>query len=700
MKALWARRRGAKAAHQHERKRLLDFEDDSEDEDDKLDSKGERKGTSTVIFVEGRLQELSLRPPVRLGVLNLFRYRSRRDELQMLLALVLSICSGLMAPLPAFLFGQLVQQLSRPSTIPSKPTAYQVRSWFARVLRAFDIGDADLFLRWSTEAAAFAPFFVAGALLALATGYAVVGMWTRISDVQLHRLRVAYLRAMLRKDVAWIDGNGPAALSAQLSYDCSMMRAGMCEKVGFMIHYTCVFCICICLATRASKYLMLSLLVISPLLAFAGYHLTKVMGELGRRMQAAYAAAGAVVEQALRCVRAVAAYGGEPAECARYAALLADVERLGVRHGVSMGFGLGITALATFATYALAFYVGSHLLAADRSYAHKHYGELGCSHPAASCVRGSDVCVGLLCMLMGSFALGTAWPNGQAIAFARGYALKVFDVIGSASRIDPVADVGAMLPKVRGALSLRGVHFAYPSRRDALVLRGLTLEVDAGRTVALVGPSGAGKSTVVALLERFYDPLVGEVLLDGTPLRALNVRWLRRQLGLVMQEPVLFDGTVGENIAYGVAEGASHHRVEAAARVAHAHDFIASLPHGYATQVGHAGSALSGGQKQRVAIARALLREPRVLIFDEATSALDGESERAVQRALDGLMAERRCTLLLIAHRLSTVRHADTIAVLVRGRLAESGTHEELVARPDGHYRAMVAGADGDAAPR
>ena len=207
--------------------------------------------------------------------------------------------------------------------------------------------------------------------------------------------------------------------------------------------------------------------------------------------------------------------------------------------------------------------------------------------------------------------------------------------------------------------------------------RRLSLTIEAGQTVALVGPSGCGKSTLVALLERFYDPLAGEVLLDGTPLRELNVRWLRQQLGLVMQEPVLFDGSIGENIAYG-KEGATQSEVEASARVANAHDFIFGLPDGYGTPAGQSGhTALSGGQKQRIAIARAILKDPEILLLDEATSALDAESERKVQMALEKLMVNR--TSLVIAHRLATVMNVSRIAVLDSGKLIAQGSHKELL---------------------
>ena len=263
----------------------------------------------------------------------------------------------------------------------------------------------------------------------------------------------------------------------------------------------------------------------------------------------------------------------------------------------------------------------------------------------------------------------------------------MFHTIDRPSAIDPSALAGAKPTVTHGAVSLRDVHFAYPTRPDAPVLRGLSLELPAGASVALVGPSGSGKSTVVSLLERFYDPLRGEVLLDGTPLRALNVRWLRRQIGLVMQEPVLFNTSLAQNIAYS-KPGASQFEVERAARMANAHEFISELPDRYATVAGQAGAELSGGQKQRVAIARALVREPKILIFDEATSALDTQSEQVVQEALDQLLGARRCTMLLIAHRLSTVRGCDVIAVVEAGRLVEQGSHAELLAG-NGLYAGM-----------
>jgi len=208
------------------------------------------------------------------------------------------------------------------------------------------------------------------------------------------------------------------------------------------------------------------------------------------------------------------------------------------------------------------------------------------------------------------------------------------------------------------------------------------------QTVALVGESGSGKSTVIALLERFYDPESGKIFLDDVELHALKVSWLRQQVGLVAQEPVLFNDTIRANIAYGKQGGVSEEEVIAAAEAANAHTFIAALPDGYNTIVGERGSQLSGGQKQRVAIARAIIKDPKLLLLDEATSALDAESERVVQEALDQVMVGR--TTVVVAHRLSTIRGADIIAVLKNGAVLEKGRHEELMHVKDGTYATLV----------
>lgn len=257
-----------------------------------------------------------------------------------------------------------------------------------------------------------------------------------------------------------------------------------------------------------------------------------------------------------------------------------------------------------------------------------------------------------------------------------------------ASSVSPPAATANTIDDFRGKIEFRDVAFSYPTRKAVTVLTGLSFEAMPQQTVALVGESGCGKSTVISLLERFYDPTGGAILLDDKPTAELDVEWMRTQIGLVSQEPILFATTIEENIRYGKPGGTTHEEVVEAAKQANAHGFICSFPDGYNTMVGEKGVTLSGGQKQRVAIARALIRNPKILLLDEATSALDSESEKVVQDALDRARLGR--TTVVIAHRLSTIRDADKILVVSNGKIAEQGTHSELMAL-NGLYASLAS---------
>ena len=292
---------------------------------------------------------------------------------------------------------------------------------------------------------------------------------------------------------------------------------------------------------------------------------------------------------------------------------------------------------------------------------------------------------------MGAMALGQAGPSIQAIVAARASAYDVFAVINRKSAIDSDTDAGETVDDIKGHLIFKDVNFAYPSRPDTKVCINYNLEIQPGETIALVGSSGCGKSTSVSLLERYYDPSSGSVLLDGHNLKDLNVKFLRSQIGLVGQEPALFRTTIGKNIALGKQDGvATLEEIHDAARKANAYDFIMSMPDGFETEVGEKGTQLSGGQKQRIAIARAIIKQPKILLLDEATSALDTESERVVQASLDALLAQSQRTTIIIAHRLSTIRNVNRIAVIKDGNVAEIGSHDELMKLPEGLYKALV----------
>ncbi|MFT3917266.1 MAG: ABC transporter ATP-binding protein [Anaeromyxobacteraceae bacterium] len=271
----------------------------------------------------------------------------------------------------------------------------------------------------------------------------------------------------------------------------------------------------------------------------------------------------------------------------------------------------------------------------------------------------------------------------RTVRAARVSAEEVYRILDAQDSLGDAPDAVDVVG-LRGDVAWEGVHFGHPGRPP--ILRGVDLEVRAGERVAIVGPSGAGKSTLVQLVQRFFDPAEGRIRIDGVDVRRMRQLSLRRQIGTVLQDPLLFDESVHANIAYG-RPGATRAEVEAAARAAHAHGFVSRLPEGYDTRVGERGGRLSVGERQRIAIARALLKDPAILILDEPTSALDAESEALVQEALDRVAAGR--TTLVVAHRLSTVLTADRIVVLADGRVAEAGTHAELVAR-GGLYASMV----------
>jgi len=268
---------------------------------------------------------------------------------------------------------------------------------------------------------------------------------------------------------------------------------------------------------------------------------------------------------------------------------------------------------------------------------------------------------------------------------ARTAAASIFEILDRTPSIDTLSTEGTKLDKVTGNIEFKNVKFVYPTRPDAKILKGLSFTLKAGETLALVGPSGCGKSTSVSLIERFYNPEEGQILLDGVDIRSLNLNWLRRQIGIVSQEPILFGTSIKQNISYGKENAqATDEEIQKAAMQANAHKFISVLDSGYDTDVGEKGSQLSGGQKQRVAIARALIRDQKILLLDEATSALDSESEKIVQHALNKARAGR--TTIVIAHRLSTIQNADQIAVVDNGVIVEHGTHFELLAQKGLYY--------------
>eukprot|EP00884_Botryococcus_braunii_P016113 jgi/Botrbrau1/3185/Bobra.37_2s0015.1 len=482
-------------------------------------------------------------------------------------------------------------------------------------------------------------------------------------------LRNRLFARLINQEIGFFDRVRTGELMNRLSEDTRLMKSAGTISVSIALRSAVVAIFGVVLMFITSP--MLSLLTISVLpVLLASFH---VFTRLNRKYTAegltASAQASTVAEESFGSIRTVRSFAKEDVECERYELAQGNVLKWGLKSAVASGFFFGFNTLLAMGALATVLWFGARQVVFGKMSA----GELS------------------------SFLLYAIYVGGNVGAFA-GVVSSLIQAVGASERVFQLLDRMPRLPapgnaKPWGAVEggdvqLRDVWFAYPSRPDVHVLKGVTLRISPGKRVALVGPSGGGKSTVVNLIMRFYDPNKGSVLLDGIPLPQINHRWLHRQVSIVSQEPVLFAETIFYNIAFGVEQGrATLQQVEEAAKLANAHDFIMSFPQGYNTSVGERGVRLSGGQKQRVAIARAIMTEPRVLLLDEATSALDAESEALVQQALDRVVQNR--TVLVIAHRLSTVQSANEVMVMSGGVIAERGTHLDLLSK-GGVYAMLV----------
>ncbi|CAI9104206.1 OLC1v1002835C1 [Oldenlandia corymbosa var. corymbosa] len=403
------------------------------------------------------------------------------------------------------------------------------------------------------------------------------------------------------------------------------------------------------------------------LLVIPGLVYGRILMGISRKIRGEYSKAGTIVEQAISSIRIVYSFVGEAKTIAEYLSALKVTLQLVRRQGFGEGLAVGSNGII-FAVWSFLSYYGSRLVM---------------YHGAA----GGTVYAAMVSLVYGGLPLGTCLSDLEYLSEAGAAAERIMEIIERVPAIDSDNMEGEILNTVRGEVEFKHVKFAYPSRAENLVLKDFSLRFPAERTTALVGGSGCGKSTAIALLQRFYDPIGGEILLDGVPIHRLQLKWLRSQIGVVSQEPTLFATTIRDNILFG-KENASLEEVIEAAKASNAHDFISQLPRGYDTQVGERGVQMSGGQKQRIAIARAIIRSPKILLLDEATSALDSESESVVQEAVHKV-AECRTTIS-IAHRLSTIRKADFIAVVQNGQLMEAGSHDELIEDTNGIYTSLV----------
>ncbi|XP_026765038.2 ATP-dependent translocase ABCB1-like isoform X1 [Galleria mellonella] len=578
---------------------------------------------------------------------TLFRYATQKDKIYITVALLFSIASGCSMPINTILFASLLENMVLYKF--SIDAGFPDDDGFLSAIKSFAI--------WNS---------VVGALVVILS-YSATVLMNKAAYNQIYKVRQEYLKAALNQDFEYFDTHKTGDFASKMTSDVVKLEDGIGEKFATFLFYQAAFLSSIIMALVKGWKLALLCLISFPvtllLVGVAGV----VASKLSKKEAVASGKAGNIAEEVISSVRTVYAFSGQEKELDRYGDHIQTVRQINIKKGLFNGLAMGTLFFCIFCAYAMSFWFGYKLIVEDD-------------------YEISDMIAVFFGVMMGSANFGISSTLMEVFGMASGAGAQIFNLIDNVPTINPLLNQGTVPKTIKGNIELNNVFFHYPSRPDIPILKGVSLTVKHGQTVALVGHSGCGKSTIIQLISRYYDVIDGNVRIDNNDVRHLSVRWLREQIGLVGQEPVLFNTTIRENIRYG-REDATDSEIEQCARQANAHQFIMKLPNGYDTLVGERGASLSGGQKQRIAIARALIRNPRILLLDEATSALDNASEAKVQKALD--KAQEGRTTIVVAHRLSTIRNVDVIYVFKAGTVVEVGNHEELI-KKKGHYYDMI----------
>ncbi|XP_032239123.2 ABC transporter B family member 25 [Nematostella vectensis] len=502
--------------------------------------------------------------------------------------------------------------------------------------------------------------YVGGSIAAMIRAW----LFTLAGQRLVARIRRELFNAIIKQEVAFFDTNRTGELINRLSSDTQVIQNAVTVNVSMLLRYIVQIIGSLVFMFTLSAKLTGVLISVIPIVGVGAQKYGQFVQGLRKKFQDELGNASTVAEESIGSIRTVRSFSQEKKTMKLYAEAIHESYLVGARLAIASGAFSGVVMAVGQAAIVLVLWYGGKLV---------NEGEMNVGILTAFALYTVNVAMAFafLSSLYGDFM--------QAV----GASFRMFELMDRVPKIK--MEGGVILPSFKEPIVFDDVRFSYPSREDTEVLKALSFKINPGETVALVGPSGGGKSTVISLIERFYDPMTGNIRIGDTDISLLDLAWYRKKIALVSQEPVLFATTIASNIAYG--RDASQEEIEEAARQANAHDFITTFEDGYKTQVGERGVKLSGGQKQRVAIARALLMDPEILLLDEATSALDAESEHFVKEAIDRAMVNR--TVLVIAHRLSTVRSANLVLVMDKGKIVERGNHDSLLAK-GGVYRKLV----------
>jgi len=571
---------------------------------------------------------------------------NKQEWWQMLTGLVMSVIAGAGNPVQSVFFAKSITALSLPpSEYDQLRTSINFWSWMYFMLAITQL------ISHGVSGVAFA----------------------YCSERLVHRSRDRSFRTMLRQDISFFDRdtNTAGALTSFLSTETTHLAGMSGVTLGTILQVMVTLVVAFIISLAIGWKLALVCIATVPIVLACGFLRFWMLTRFQTRAKVAYEKSASYACEATSAIRTVASLTREDDVWQHYHAQLVSQGSQSLKSILQSSSLYAASQSFMFLCIALGFWYGGTLIGNGEYTMFQFF-----------------LCFSAV--IFGSQSAGTIFSFAPDMGKAKHAAASMKVLFDRQPEIDTWSEEGQDVTSVEGSIEFRDVHFRYPTRPEQPVLRGLNLSVKPGQYVALVGASGCGKSTTIAMLERFYDPLVGGVYVDGREISSLKINQYRNYLALVSQEPTLYQGTIRENILLGAdkkPEDVSEKSIEQACMDANIYDFILSLPDGFNTVVGSKGSMLSGGQKQRIAIARALLRDPKILLLDEATSALDSESEKVVQAALD--KAAKGRTTIAVAHRLSTIQKADMIYVFDQGRIVENGTHSELIQKR-GRYFELV----------